>query len=519
MNVNDAGKLPIGIQTLSEILTENYIYVDKTRFVLKLIQHGKYFFLSRPRRFGKSLFLDTLAETFSGNKELFRGLYIYDRYDFEKHPVIRISFGSGDYTDEAIIIKKITSILKDNREELNVECEDKSYDGCFTELVKKVYKKYHKKVVILIDEYDKPILDNITDKENALRARHILKNFYAVIKDQDRYIRFVFITGVSKFSKINLFSGLNNLEDITINKEYAAICGYTHNDLKTVFNEKLKEADLDLVQRWYNGYYYFGDKVYNPFDILLFISNGAEFRNYWWNTGNPSFLIDKLKEDNYYIPEIEDAIIPEEQLNAFDVEHIDLIALLWQTGYLTIRERFKDEFGSVNYKLAIPNLEIQFSLNQLFIDYLTRQRYDKTRYRSSMLKALRENSFEKFIAALKSIFASIPYNNYANNIISRYEGYYSSVAFVYLSALGYEVITEDATNRGRIDLTLKANDKIVIIEFKVDSKEKPIEQIKKKRYYEKYLNDNKPIYLIGINFSSKERNISEWGIEEINQNK
>ena len=250
-------KLPIGIQTFSKIIEENCYYVDKTEIALRLIERSGYYFLSRPRRFGKSLFLDTLSEIFLGSKELFKGLYIYDKYDFKPHPVIRISFGSGDFADVETINRKISLNLENNQEELEIECEKQSNDDCFVELIKKSYKKYQAKVVILIDEYDKPILDNITNKEMATKARSILRNFYGVIKDSDRYIRFVFITGVSKFSKLNLFSGLNNLEDITVNPEYAEICGYTHRDLEEVFGERLKGVDLELVKRWYNGYNYF----------------------------------------------------------------------------------------------------------------------------------------------------------------------------------------------------------------------------------------------------------------------
>ena len=504
-------KLPIGIQTFEKIINGNFVYVDKTDFTLKLIEGSGYYFLSRPRRFGKSLFLDTLAEVFMGNKELFKGLYIYDKYDFKKYPVIRISFGSGDFTDEEIIKEEILYSLKSNMADLGVECSNiQNYRSCFKELIEKAYTKHNQKVVILIDEYDKPILDNITNQKMGLKARHILKNFYAIIKDSDRYIRFVFITGVSKFSKMNLFSGLNNLEDITINQDYAEICGYTHEDLKTLFREHLKGANMDMVKRWYNGYYYFGQKVYNPFDILLFISNGMEFRNYWWNTGNPSFLIEKLKEENYYIPDIEQTIISEEALNAFDVEYIDLLALLWQTGYLTFEKKYHDIHKRVSYKLKIPNLEVQFSLNELFIDYLTNQRHEKLRFENKLFNALKENNFSEFVEVLKTIFASIPYHNYAKNIIAGYEGYYSSVVFVYLSALGYEVIPEDTTSRGRIDLTLKLDDKIVIIEFKVDTDESPIKQIKEKKYYEKYLGENKAIYLVGINFDSRKRNIAKY---------
>ena len=507
-------RLPIGIQTFRKIIEGGYVYVDKTRFALKLIESGgDFYFLSRPRRFGKSLFLDTLSEIFKGSKELFKGLYIYDKYDFKPHPVIRISFGSGDYSEIESIYKEILRILERNIRDLGIDCKDREdYKGCFEELIYNANQRYKKKVVVLVDEYDKPILDNILNKNKAREARDILKNFYSVIKDSDPYIRFVFITGVSKFSKLNLFSGLNNLKDITISREYADICGYTHHDLETVFSEHLRGADLEKVKLWYNGYNYFGERLYNPFDILLFISDGFEFRNYWWSTGNPSFLIDKIRDENYYIPELEGAEISEEQLDAFDVEYIDVLALFWQTGYLTFKDRNVDNFGVSTYRLCIPNFEIRLSLNHLFIDYLTNQRKEKLRYRRSLDRCLIGGSIDSFIETLRSIFASIPYQNYANNIISKYEGYYSSVVYTYLCALGYEVIPEDNTNRGRIDLTIKLPDKVVIIEFKVDSQESPIEQIEKKGYYEKYLSLNMPIYLIGIKFDSAKRNISEWKV-------
>ncbi len=509
-------KLPIGIQTFSEIIQENYYYVDKTEFAYKLLTKGKYYFLSRPRRFGKSLFLDTLAEIFLGNKELFKGLYIYDKYDFKPHPVIRISFGSGDYSlDEEQIHKKLKWVLKNNQQDLEIDCGNLSNDECFATLIKESFNKYNERVVILIDEYDKPILDNITNKEKAKRARDILKNFYSVIKDSDRYIRFVFITGVSKFSKLNLFSGLNNIEDITVNEEFAEICGYTHDDLLTVFKDRLKGINIELVKRWYNGYNYFGKPLYNPFDILLFFSNNGAFRNYWWQTGSPSFLIELLKKGDYYIPELEYSEVTEEVLNAFDVDYIDLRALLWQTGYLTFDKRIADNLGGYTYTLKVPNIEVRISLNQLLIDYLTNQRQQKVRYRLDMFDCLNRNDINGFVELFKKIFASIPYTNYVNNVISNYEGYYSSVVFVYLMALGYDVIPEDITNKGRIDLTVKTENKILIIEFKVDAKEEPIKQIKERKYYEKYLKENKDIYLIGMVFDSRERNISQWEIEKV----
>ena len=381
-------------------------------------------------------------------------------------------------------------------------------------MIRKAYSEYNANVVILVDEYDKPIIDNIENRGLARKARNILRNFYSALKDCDRYIRFAFITGVSKFSKLNLFSGLNNLEDITNDVRYAEICGYTPKELKTVFGDALRGVDWDRFKRWYNGYNYFGEKLYNPYDVLLFISKNFEFRNYWWATGNPSFLLKKLKEWRYYIPEVENAIVSEETLEAFDIDYIDLVALLWQTGYLTFDQKIIDDVGRIRYKLKVPNLEIQFSLNELFTSCLTGINYE-TRKENVLFDALSSGDPERFIKRLKELFSSIPYTAYVNNIISQYEGYYTSIVFTCLMALGFEVIPEDITNRGRIDLTLKTRDRIWIIEFKVDADESPIKQIKEKGYFEKYLGENREIFIVGINFDSHEKNIKNYEFETI----
>ena len=511
-------KLPIGIQTFSEIIEDNCYYVDKTAIAHRLIQSGKYYFLSRPRRFGKSLFCDTLGELFKGSKKLFEGLYIYDKWNWEEtFPVIRISFGSGSFKNSGSIERKLLSVIKKNVKALSLDFD---VDTClnpgelFEELIATIYEKYNRKVVIIVDEYDKPILDNITNKETALIARETLKNFYSVIKDSDQYIRFVFITGVSKFSKMNLFSGLNNLEDITIDPNYATITGYTQEDVQTVFAEHLKGVDLENVKKWYNGYNYFGEPIYNPFDILLFLSKNGEFRNYWWETGNPSFLITMLKEKRYYLPELENIIVSEEILGRFDIEKIDLVALLWQTGYLTFDHKI-DFAGRIRYKMKIPNLEIQYSLNALFLDYLTDLNEQKEAKGLAIAQSLVDRDFDRMKEVLISLFASIPYTNYANNIIANYEGYYSSVVFTFLASIGFEIIAEDTTNRGRIDLTIKTPDCVVIMEFKVDLKESALKQIKEKKYFEKYQGQGRDIYLIGINFDSASKNISEFVYEKM----
>ena len=509
-------KLPIGIQTFKKLRQNNCLYVDKTKIALDLIENGDYYFLSRPRRFGKSLFLSTLKAIFEAKKELFKGLYIYDKYNWnQKYPVICISFAIGGMNSKKEFEKDTFRILKNNQEDLEISCEEiESPKNCFAELIKKVYKKYNQKVVILIDEYDKPILDNIEKIEIAKELRESLKNFYSVIKDSDKYIKFTFLTGVSKFSKVSIFSGLNNLEDITLDPNYGTICGYTQNDLETTFNKHLQGANLKEVKRWYNGYNFLGESLYNPFDILLFISKNFMFRSYWFETGTPSFLIKLIEKQNYFLPNLSDMKVDESILNSFDIENINLDTILFQSGYLTINKIKQTRRGSIEFDLKIPNKEVQISLNDTIINFLTNQRSEKLKYQDTIYDSLQEANLALFKESFETLFASIPYNNYTNNKIYEYEGFYASVIYCYLASLGLEIIAEDVTNRNRIDLTIKIDKKVFILEFKVvDSKSKinsALKQIKDNNYATKYKNSE--IYLIGIEFCKNEKNICnfEW---------
>ena len=503
-------KLPIGISTFKEI-REDYVYVDKTKYIMELINNHKYAFLSRPRRFGKSLLCDTLKELFKGNKELFNGLYIFDKYDFKKYPVIKISFGGIRGVEDLKLY--LSYQLELSQELLDIECKYKDNALCFSELIKKSAKKYKEKVVILIDEYDKPILDNIEDTKVAIDIREYLKRFYTEIKENDAYIRFCFITGVSKFAKVSIFSGLNNLDDISLDKRYASMCGYTQKELEDVFGELLKDVDLDKVREWYNGYNFNGKSVYNPFDILLFISKGYVYNNYWFSTGTPSFLIKVLKKRNYFLPQIEHLRTDGSLINSFDIEDIRLEPILFQSGYLTIDEIKESRRGGIEYILRIPNKEVQISFNNMLIDYFTDNR-NNISLRKSSIEAFKKDNMDLLEENLKSLYASIPYNYFVKNGLDKYEGYYASVFYAYIASLGLKIIAEDVTNRGRIDFTVGFKDKYYIFEFKVRD-EDPLKQIKEKRYFDKYLGKGKEVVIIGIVFDENIRNIKEFVWEKV----
>jgi len=505
-------KLPIGIQTFSEIRKKNYLYIDKTDIAYNLIESYKYSFLSRPRRFGKSLFLDTLKNIFEANKELFEGLAIYDKWDWDiKYPVIKISWdGRNRSIDD--LKSNTRSFIRDNQRRLDIVC-DEPLDNptCFKELIQKASKKYNQQVVVLIDEYDKPILDVIEDTEQAKEHREYIKGLYSILKGCDEHIKFAFLTGVSKFSKASIFSGLNMLTDISLNKKYGNICGYTQDDIESDFLPYLDGVDMDRMKNYYNGYNFLKDDIYNPFDTLQFIDNEFLYDNYWFATGTPTYLIKLIKENNYYLPNLLDLTVGKELLSSFDVENIKLEVILYQAGYLTIDEMLEDEDG-IEYRLKVPNKEVQLSLNNFILEFLYNQQ-DIRRIKKPIREALKSVKLDDLKSTLTSLFASIPNNNYTNNNLQNYEGFYASILYTYFASLGIKLIGEDVTNLGRIDLTLFIEDKIYILEFKVDGKKgEALKQIKDKEYATKYLSHQKDIYLVGIEFSKEKRNIVnfEW---------
>ena len=512
-------KLPIGIQTFAKIREGEYYYVDKTPMACQLADTSGYYFLSRPRRFGKSLFLDTLKELFEGNQALFHGLAAEQQWDWsKKHPVIRISFGSGVLPSPEALEQVIAEQLNDHAERLGVVFQHDSLSGRFSELIRKASEQQQAKTVVLIDEYDKPILDNLHQPEQARAMRDGLRNLYSVLKDSDAHLRFVFLTGVSKFSKVSLFSGLNNLNDITLDARYSDICGYTDADLDRVFAPELQGLDRAKIRDWYNGYNWGGTSVYNPFDLLLLFQK-RDFRPYWFETGTPTFLIQVLSKRGVFTPNLEQWQANEELLSRFDVEDISTEALLFQTGYLTLSKIEEVITGYWVYTLGYPNREVEGSLNRALLPALGVPPQASLKSGLSLIQALKSGDTASMEAHLKALFASIPHDWHRKNPIANYEGYYASVFYSHFAALGLDILVEDSCSSGRVDMTVKFNGRIYLFEFKVVdqvSEGKALQQIKDQGYADKYRHLNQPIHLVGVEFSRAERELVKFETQDLN---
>jgi len=512
-------KLPIGIQTFREIREDDCYYVDKSGMAVDLVLAGKYYFLSRPRRFGKSLFLDTLKELFEGNRVLFVGLAAEARWDWGKrHPVIRVSFSDGVLQNRAELDQRMRDILRVNCERLAITMPrglvEADLAGSFAELIRQAHQVTGQRAVVLIDEYDKPILDNITNSSVALEMREGLKNLYSVLKGADENLRFVFLTGVSKFSKVSLFSGLNNLKDITLDARYSALCGYTDADVETVFAPELPGLDRDLVREWYNGYNWLGESVYNPFDLLLLFDR-REFLPYWFETGTPTFLIKLLMARQQFTPDLANVVASETLLSTFDVDNIPVEALMFQAGYLTIASAWRIP-GRLELTLKYPNREVQASLNDSLLQSLTGGLAIPGRQISRLYKLLQAVDIPALKDLFHAFYATIPHDWYRKNELANFEGYYASIFYSYFASLGLDIRLEDTSNHGRIDMTVLFAGQVFLFEFKVvelTPAGAALEQTKLKGYAEKYRARGEPIHLIGVEFSKASRNIVAFEVE------
>ena len=508
-------KLPIGIQTFAKLRDDGHYYVDKTGYAVELAQSGNCYFLSRPRRFGKSLFLDTLKQMFEGKRSLFHGLVADERWDWSRtHPVIRISFGGGVLKNRAALDERLGELLQDNQDRLGLSCTHTSLSGRFSQLIAQAHAQTGQTAVVLVDEYDKPILDNITDSAVALDMREGLKDIYSVLKDADEHLRFVFITGVSKFSKVSLFSGLNHLKDITLDPRYSAICGYTDADVDTVFAPELPGLDREEIRRWYNGYNWLGEPVYNPFDLLLLFRN-REFKPYWFETGTPTFLVKLLAKAETFTPDIGRLVATETLLSTFDVDNIPPEALMFQAGYLTIDHVWRIP-GRMEVTLKYPNLEVQASLNDSLLQYLVGNPSTPGPHIGRLYRMLQAQDFTGLKTLFQAFFASIPHDWYRNSPIAQFEGYWASIFYSHFAALGLDIRLEDTTNKGRIDMAVLFNAQVFVFEFKVVElvpQGRALQQIKDMGYADKYRDRGEPIHLVGVEFSKNDRNIVGFEVE------
>lgn len=515
-------KLSIGVQSFSNLLKENRIYVDKTNIIYQMISRGSHYFLSRPRRFGKSLLVSTLAEIFRGNKELFSGLAIDSLpYNWEKHPVIIISFANIAYTTPESLESGIKIYLEEIAQEHNISINKTLNPGESLRVLIKSLAKTNR-VVLLIDEYDYAILQHVHNQEMADKMRETLKSFYAVIKDLDPYLKFVFLTGISKFPKTSIFSGLNNLEDISLDARYNALLGYTKPEVTTYFQDYLTHIAqqnndtinklMDKIELWYDGYKFCAApnavKIYNPFSVLIFLSK-ERFSNYWFESGTPTFLINLLKHHNYPMQDFEAIEATESELGMFDIKTIPLKTLFFQTGYLSIRGY---DTLTNNYILGYPNKETIDSLSSLVFSSMTSLSGAQfNTFAAKLLQIFEHAKLKELHALLTSIFAAIPYGIHVNE-----EKYYQTIFYLILKMINAHIIVEHQTNIGRIDAILETQNHCFIIEFKINSSaHKAIEQIKNKMYYQQYQPLNKKIILVGISFDTTIKNINDIQYQDL----
>ncbi len=519
--------LPLGVQTFRDFIELNYLYVDKTKDIYDLFaKGGKYAFLSRPRRFGKSVLVSTLAEIFSGKKQLFKGLWIYDKIEWIKHPVIHIDFSKITFKDPNSLEQALEMLVEKIAEDNHIKLDPRYFlKEKFGQLIEKMSGAQQQKVVILIDEYDKPMIQYVeaNNTQKALEIRDVLKNFYSVIKGSDEFLRFVLITGVSKFSRVSIFSDLNNLDDLTLQEQYSTIVGYTQRELEHYFSPYIdqlakkrsqsKNALMEIIKKWYDGYSWDAKNfVYNPFSIVNLFKVGS-FENFWFATGTPTFLINILKERQVDLLELENLKAYKYTFDSFKIENISTSALLFQTGYLTVKKiTIEDEDEEKVYSLDYPNYEVKNSFLTNILDAYTQEKKDfDAGIPKRIGKAIKLGNMEGFIKEIKALFASIPYHL----IFGEKEAYYHTVIYLILTLAGAQVRCEEATNKGRIDAVVETENRIYIIEFKMGTAAEAIAQIKEKKYYEKYQGQEKEIFLLGIGFDSQERNIGNYLLESL----
>ncbi|MBR1742254.1 MAG: ATP-binding protein [Lachnospiraceae bacterium] len=522
-----AGKLPIGLQDFVGLRKDGYIYVDKTGYIYQLIHEGKQYFLSRPRRFGKSLLLSTMKAYWGGKKELFAGLKIEKLENgnpdaWEPYPVFYFDFNGVNYHEKGSLERAIDFRLQEWEEEYSSENNENTIAERFQKIMKKAYAQTGHRCVILVDEYDKPLLDVIEKKELQEHHKEVFKGFFSTLKSFDEYIRFVFITGVSKFHKVSIFSDLNQLNDISLDKKYAGICGITETELEENFHGNIASlADeqgmeqtecLAQLKQMYDGYHFYpvSEGVYNPYSLLkAFFSE--DFGSYWFETGTPTFLIKKLREDRFDVRKFTDHTIyaSEAALKDYTGDTLDSIPLLYQTGYLTIADYDRHR---KRYTLAFPNEEVKYGfLESLVPSYVPNATAGHGLDIFTLDEYIENGRLDDIRDVLTGLFAGITYTLETDP----FEHYFQAVIYLVFTLLGRFVLCEMHTYTGRIDCTVETEHFIYLFEFKCDeTAEKALEQIEEKDYARPFVADSRKLYKIGVSFDTEKRKLADWKVAE-----
>ena len=510
-------KYPIGIQTFENIRTEGYAYVDKTALVYKLATEGKYYFLSRPRRFGKSLLLSTLKAYFQGKKGLFDGLAIANlETDWKEYPIFHFDFNTGLYTNIEGLSSTMDYQLLKLEQRFGIDKAGFSLSDRFRELISRAYEQTGQKVVILVDEYDKPLLETIGNLELQNEYRKILKSFYGVEKTMDSYIQFAFFTGVTKFSKVSIFSDLNNLKDISLSNQYAEICGVSEQEIRDNFdevvaemavaNEISKEECYAQLEKQYDGYHFseYSVGMYNPFSLLNAFDSKA-FRDFWFATGTPTFLVEVLQHNDYPLDRLTTEEVDVRTMDSVDMMYNNPIPLLFQSGYLTIKD-FDKEFKS--YRLGFPNEEVERGFAQFLGTYYFSGGMNGSFTINNFVRDVRNGDVEGFMTRLQALFADGDYQ-----VMGEMEVYFQNTLSVIFKLMGFYVQVERHTSRGRMDVTIQTRDYVYIMELKVDkTAEEALRQIEDKQYAAPFAADPRKLFKVGIRFGSKSKGIDEWKV-------
>ncbi|MEA3339129.1 MAG: AAA family ATPase [Chloroflexota bacterium] len=517
-------KLPIGIQSFEVMRTRGFVYVDKTETIHRLVTEGMYYFLARPRRFGKSLLVSTLRCLFEGRRELFEGLWIAapGRWEWTPHPVVVIDFNQIALDTPERLEADISRSLKTQAQQAGLMLSSPTIVSQFTELLTNLSRRSGQPVVALIDEYDKPLIEHLgqgpAEMDVARANRDILRAFFGVLKGADvsAVTRFVLLTGVTRFSRVSVFSALNNLDDISMQEDYAALLGYTGEELDVCFrphiarlSAKLGGAEAETraaLAQYYDGYRFSESarRVYNPFSVLSALQQRA-LKNYWFATGTPTFLVNLLREKQYDLPRLEGLQVSQAVFSAFELERLTPEALLFQTGYLTIRD-VQDNIYTLDY----PNQEVRTAFAESLLLATRGLAAETSSHVLNLAHHLRAGDLEAFFTAMTAIFALIPYDIESK----RDEAYFHTIFYLALSASGGPSESSKLTSRGRIDMVMTLPEHIYILEFKCDqSAAAALAQIRAQGYAERYRGLGKPITLVGINFSPEQRNVAEWAAE------